>query len=244
MSDRPPEGTPDAAVVDDAVRAPGVAPESVDGNGAVSAKLKEKAARKAAKHLPGEEGTWIFIFGDMTVFALLFGVYLVRPRGRSRSVQRVPGAPQPELGRGQHAAAALTSSLFVVTAIRAIRNGIPNIAPKLVAGAFACGVGFAVVKYFEWGGHLSDGFKPATNDFWMYYYVLTGLHFFHLLIGMGLLVFIFFQARKVSVRRICRWSRGASPSSRAPPASGTWSTCSGSSSSRCSTWCTDGSHDD
>jgi nitric oxide reductase NorE protein len=28
------------------------------------------------RRVPGEEGTWVFIFGDLTVFALLFGVYL------------------------------------------------------------------------------------------------------------------------------------------------------------------------
>ena len=80
-----------------------------------------------------------------------------------------------------------------------MRNGIPNLAPKLVAGAFACGLAFSFNKYLEWSHHLSDGLKPATNDFWMYFYILTGLHFFHLLIGMALLTFIFVQARKPSI---------------------------------------------
>ena len=71
-----------------------------------------------------------------------------------------------------------------------------NLAPKLIVGAFACGLGFAFVKYLEYSDKLSHGIKPATNDFWMYFYVLTGLHFFHLLCGMALLVFIWVQVEK------------------------------------------------
>ena len=194
-SRKTPVGEPDAAAVDAAVRSPGKAPETA-GNGGRMSPMKRKA-EASGKHLPGEEGTWIFIFGDMTVFALLFGVYL-SARATDPALFNESQEHLSQSWGAVNTLLLLTSSLFVVTAIRAIRNGIPNIAPKLIAGAFACGVGFAIVKYFEWGGHLSDGFKPATNDFWMYYYVLTGLHFFHLLIGMGLLTFIFFQARKVS----------------------------------------------
>jgi nitric oxide reductase NorE protein len=190
------DGNPDAAVVE-GIAPPRAAVDAAEGNGGADARATLKARKKAETHMPGEEGTWIFIFGDMTVFALLFGVYL----SARAADPALFNASQEHLSQSWGAVNTLlllTSSLFVVTAIRALRLGIPHIAPKLIAGAFACGVGFAIVKYFEWGHHLSDGFKPATNDFWMYYYVLTGLHFFHLLIGMVLLVFIYTQARKVA----------------------------------------------
>ena len=188
----------DAAVVE-GIEPPPAAVDAAEGNGGAPAGLTARLLRRrqAPTHLPGEEGTWIFIFGDMTVFALLFGVYL-SARGADPALFNASQQHLSQSWGAVNTLLLLSSSLLVVTAIRALRYGIPHIAPKLIAGAFACGVGFAVVKYFEWGGHLSDGFKPATNDFWMYYYVLTGLHFFHLLIGMGLLTFIFFQARKVS----------------------------------------------
>lgn len=31
---------------------------------------------RTQRRLPAEEGVWVFLFGDMTVFAMLFGVYL------------------------------------------------------------------------------------------------------------------------------------------------------------------------
>jgi nitric oxide reductase NorE protein len=169
-----------------------------------------EASGKPARHLPGEEGTWIFILGDMTVFALLFGVYIdARSKDpllfdRSQAIlHQTYGAINTLL--------LLSSSLMVVMAVRAIRHGVPNIAPRLFAGAFACGLGFSFMKYLEWSEKLKDGIKPATNDFWMYYYILTGLHFFHLILGMAVLVFCFVQAKKpqLSVRQFAFVEGGA-----------------------------------
>jgi nitric oxide reductase NorE protein len=193
-------GAPDAALVDDAVRAPGREPDSaaVDGDGA--SKLRAAVHGKVARHLPGEEGTWIFIFGDMTVFALLFGVYL-EARSHDPELFNTAQATLNQNFGAINTLLLLCSSLFVVTAIRAIRNrvGGKTLAPALIAGAFTCGLGFSLIKYLEYSDKLSSGIKPATNDFWMYFFVLTGLHFFHLLIGMGLLAFIFVQARRAQL---------------------------------------------
>ena len=35
----------------------------------------------------------------------------------------------------------------------------------------------------------------TTNDFYMYCYIFTGLYFLHVLIGMGVLVFLWFKAK-------------------------------------------------
>ena len=151
--------------------------------------------RKAERHLPGEEGTWVFILGDMTVFALIFAVFVYYRaddpalfRESQQSLNQNFGAINTLL--------LLTSSLFVVTAVRAVRHNVPRVAPALFAGAFACGLGFSLNKILEYSEKLDAGLKPATNDFFMYFYVLTGLHFFHLLIGMGLLVFLIVLARR------------------------------------------------
>jgi nitric oxide reductase NorE protein len=146
-------------------------------------------------HIPGEVGAWIFILGDMTIFGLLFGVYL---DGRAAD----PGLferSQQVLNRNFgviNTLLLLTSSLLVVVGVRAVRAGAPAIASRVFAGAIVCGLGFTLTKYLEWGHHLRHGHTPATNDFWMYYYVLTGLHFMHLVIGMGLLTALMRHCRR------------------------------------------------
>ena len=164
--------------------------------------MSQTMSTSAERHLPGEEGTWIFILGDMTVFALLFGVY-VDARAQD------PGlfADQQQLLNQNFGAIStlllLCSSLLVVSAIRSLRSPRQrSVAPALIAGAFVVGgLGFTFMKYLEWSDKLSHHLTPATNDFWMYYYILTGLHFFHLLLGMGALTFLFFQARKPSLNQ-------------------------------------------
>jgi nitric oxide reductase NorE protein len=170
----------------------------------------EAQPRKRTRHLPGEEGTWVFILGDMTVFGLIFCVYLYYRAQDPALFNR----SQELLHQGYGAINTLlllTSSLCVVTAVRALRHGYRNLAPKLIVVAFVCGLGFCFMKYIEWGDKLSHGIKPATNDFWMYYYVLTGLHFFHLLIGMAVLAAIWTLSRKpaLSERQVGYFEGGA-----------------------------------
>jgi nitric oxide reductase NorE protein len=146
-----------------------------------------EASPGRTKHVPGEPGAWIFILGDMCVFAVFFSVYLVR-RGHDPVLF---AHAQGELNRNLGALNTiflLVSSLLVVVAVRAVREEAfrPH-PPRLFLGAMACGGCFIVVKAFEYHEKLAAGITPATNDFFMYYFVLTGLHLFHLLIGMGVL---------------------------------------------------------
>jgi nitric oxide reductase NorE protein len=155
---------------------------------------RARGARRR-RHLPGEPGTWVFILGDMTVFALLFGVF-VYYRGKQPALF---AHSQLELHRSFGAINTLlllTSSLCVITAVRAIRARMRRLAPATVAVAFICGCGFLLNKVLEWSDLLSHGRKPATNNFFMYFFVLTGIHAFHLLIGMGALSALFVLSRK------------------------------------------------
>ena len=68
----------------------------------------------------------------------------------------------------------------------------------LVLLRYALGIGsiFLVVKAFEYGSLFTSGISPVTNDFFMYYFVLTGLHLLHYLGGMVALVVTLVRARK------------------------------------------------
>jgi nitric oxide reductase NorE protein len=147
-------------------------------------------------HLPGEEGTWVFILGDMSVFAVFFATYLYYRtqdptlfRASQRTLHQSYGAINTLL--------LLTSSLFVVTGVRAIRRQL-RVAPRLFVGAFACGLGFCLLKVLEYHDKIAHNQTPSTNSFYLYFFILTGVHLFHLLIGMGLLVFLWLQSRRTA----------------------------------------------
>jgi nitric oxide reductase NorE protein len=144
---------------------------------------------------------WVFLLGDMMVFALLFGIYLDNHQRQLALFDRSQLRLDPAYG-AVNTLLLLTASLFVVKGVGVMRGG--GEATLYVLAALSCGLGFGVVKSVEWGEKLSAGLHPSTNHFFMYYFVLTGLHFFHYLIGMGLLVFILrlSRRRELSVRQV------------------------------------------
>jgi nitric oxide reductase NorE protein len=153
-----------------------------------------------SRHTPGEAGTWVFILGDMTLFAVLFGVFIYY-RGKQPAVF---AQSQLELHRSFGAINTLlllTSSLSVVTAVRAIRAQMRRLAQSAFAVALVCGAGFLLNKALEWTDLISSGHDPAANNFFMYFFVLTGLHAFHLLVGMGVLTALLVLSRKPTLSK-------------------------------------------
>lgn len=151
--------------------------------------------RSALSHVPGEAGIWIFILGDMTVFAFMFGTYLFY-RNRETAVFERSQQTLHESYGVINTLVLLASSLLVAWGVRALRQRQTQIAMWMFVGAIGCGVVFSTNKYFEWGGEVGEGLTPATNNFYMLYFILTGLHFFHLIIGLGVLAFLVRTARR------------------------------------------------
>ncbi|GAA5156585.1 cytochrome c oxidase subunit 3 family protein [Pseudonocardia eucalypti] len=162
---------------------------------------RPEASGKPAKHLPGEEGTWVFIFGDMMVFAVFFCTYLYY-RGLEPELFNESQQQLRQIYGVVNTLLLLTSSLFVVVGIRAIRKRVAGVAPWMFSGALVCGLGFSLMKFLEYSEKLGKGLTPNTNSFFMYFYVLTGLHFFHLIIGMAVLVYLIVKSRAAETTQL------------------------------------------
>lgn len=148
----------------------------------------EESSTQRRTHVPGEPGIWVLLFGDMMVFLVLFGVYL----NRRAQDKELFASSQEVLNRSFGAANTvilLTSSLLVVFAVRAIRSErLRHLASPLTFAGAVVGVCFIVVKVFEYHEKITAGITPSTNDFYMYYFVLTGLHLAHVVIGLAVLL--------------------------------------------------------
>jgi nitric oxide reductase NorE protein len=156
-------------------------------------------ARKAAR-VPGEPGIWLFILGDMTMFGVFFGAFLVQRGDEPELFAR--GRETLTVGLGVvNTVVLLTSSLLVAMAVRAHRAGRSARAQRLVAGAGLCALVFAGVKVTEWLLVLGDGHAPGDNAFYLYYFVLTGVHFLHLLIGAAVLAYWWWLLRRDRAQR-------------------------------------------
>jgi nitric oxide reductase NorE protein len=124
----------------------------------------------------------------MVVFMVLFAVYL----NRRAQDKELFASSQDALNRSFGAVNTvilLTSSLLVVFAVRAMRSDrLRHLASPLTLAGVVVGAGFVVVKVLEYHEKISAGITPSTNDFFMYYFVLTGLHLAHVVIGLAVLV--------------------------------------------------------
>jgi nitric oxide reductase NorE protein len=155
------------------------------------------------RRIPGEPGVWIVIVGDILLFSVLFGVYLDY-RGQNPDLF---AASQDKLSLGfglANTLVMLTSSLLVVAGVHAARALRADLARRAFAGAMALGLVFAALKAMEWGSKINADLVPNTNDFFMLYYVLTGIHLTHVVVGMlvlGALRYLTAQGAAAGPRR-------------------------------------------
>lgn len=142
-----------------------------------------------------EEGVWVVIFGELSVFTLMFVTFLYY-RSVSPELYEVSKASLHDGLGALNTIILLTSSYFVATAVAAIRDRNEHrFALRQILGALGCGVAFVTVKAFEYGSAFHAGINVLSNEFFMFYFIFTGIHLMHLLVGMALLGAIALQLR-------------------------------------------------
>jgi cytochrome c oxidase subunit 3 len=150
-------------------------------------------------HAGATLGMWLFLFTELILFGglfLLYGVYLARyPQefaAAGKELNVVFGAVNTVV--------LLTSSLLAAMAVTAVQRGRQQTAVRLLLGTIGCALIFLGIKYVEWSakfGHdIYPGSKrlaagpPGESVFFGLYYLTTGLHGLHVLIGGTLLAFV------------------------------------------------------
>lgn len=155
----------------------------------LSADIGNPSSVTSSAYLPGAPSMWFFVIGDLLIFGLYFVSYMYF-RGQDTPTFL---ESQRHLNQGLGAfntLVLLTSSLFVALGTIAARSGETAEAFKLFVLGLVCGAIFPVVKVFEWIPEISAGFTPGTNNFFMYYYLLAGMHLCHVLLGLVILGFV------------------------------------------------------
>lgn len=145
--------------------------------------------------LPGVEGVWVFIAAYMTIFALLFLSFMVGRQADPALYEASRQALDIDFG-GINTLILLSSSWCVVMAVEAVRRNQLARVPHWIAGGLLLGLSFLVSKAFEYGAKIEAGITMLSNDFYMYYFTMTGLHLFHVIAGNVLLIVLWNMARQ------------------------------------------------
>jgi nitric oxide reductase NorE protein len=156
-----------------------------------------KARMLGGRHarLVGDEGIWFFIAGDLCLFTVCFLLFMTGRMDAPAEFDRSRETLHVGLGL-VNTLVLLTSSYFMARAVAATRHRLRAHVCRNLSLALGIGSIFAVVKVFEYASKFKVGISPVTSDFFMYYFVLTGLHLFHYLGGMVALLVALIRARK------------------------------------------------
>lgn len=164
-----------------------------------STEIKVLMMNPKIRRLPAEEGLWFFVLADMTVFALFFNIFAYY-RGLEPDVFRA-GQATLSVGIGvANTLILLCSSWFAVLAMRAVHARNAGRARSFFFAAIVCGLAFAALKLFEYSAKVSAGHTPASDNFYMLYFAFTGIHFLHLIVGVG------FLAAMIGLARTTDWN--------------------------------------
>jgi nitric oxide reductase NorE protein len=154
---------------------------------------------KPAKFVPGQPDMWAFVLFETLVFTAYFGFYLFC---RTQNPELfLHSQAQLDLRIGVfNTLVLLLSSWSVARCVQSARAGAYPPALKDAYLTVLFGLMFLVSKVFEWARQIRMGNGFATNDFFTYYYFLTGIHFVHLLIGFVVLGVAVYQLRSPARR--------------------------------------------
>lgn len=156
------------------------------------------SAASPDRRVPGEEGVWVFVLGDMCVFALFFGTFMYSRSRNPAAFARDHLHLHAGLG-ALNTVLLLSSSLLVALAVQRVVSGRAAATTRLLTAALCCGAGFTVVKTVEWVLLLRSGIGLGSGEYFSYYFMFTGIHLAHVLIGMTLVARIALLSRTALV---------------------------------------------
>jgi nitric oxide reductase NorE protein len=147
------------------------------------------------RRIPGEPGIWMFVLLDSLVFMQLFWIFAwYRAENRELYQASQEQWVNPVYGL-VYTILLLTSSWCIVMAITGVRKRYFDTACRFVLLGFALGAAFVVIKFFEYGEKITSGITPVTNEYFMFYFVMTIVHLVHVVVGLGVLAYVHRQIR-------------------------------------------------
>jgi len=143
---------------------------------------------------PGDPGLWALLSADLALFGLFFVIFMT---------ERAKDVPLFEASRQQlDPAVGLVNTMFLLTgswclvhAVEAARERRTTQLGIWLALALVAGSGFGVLKLSEYVGKSGHGISMLTNDFFTYYFVFTGVHYLHFVIGMVAILILLLKVR-------------------------------------------------
>lgn len=137
----------------------------------------------ATPRLAGDLAVWLIICAEMLAFGILFLSYA---GARALNVEQFNSA---QATLNLHSGALNTVLLImgswcIVRGVQAVRHNAARIGTWWLLGGMACGACFLLTKSLEFSEKFAQGYDLSTNTFYMFYFLLTGFHYLHVIVAM------------------------------------------------------------
>ena len=140
-------------------------------------------------------GMWIFLATEVHLFGGLFCTFAIFRWRYLEQFDEFARGLNWKLG-ALNTLILLTSSFTMVMAVDRAQKGFNKRVRTWLELTLFFGVLFFVVKGFEYADKFSHHLYPNTHIFYGLYYTMTGLHALHVLVGLGLMIWLWLLARK------------------------------------------------
>lgn len=152
-------------------------------------------------------GMWVFLVTEILFFGGLFCAYAIYRAWNPEIFHNAHKALDWRMG-AVNTLVLITSSLTMALAIRSLQVNKAKIAIGYLWSTFVLAGVFLVIKYFEYAhkfhvGQLPGKFYTYTgiegtnpHTFFTMYFAMTGLHGIHVIIGMGIILWLIVRTYK------------------------------------------------
>jgi len=144
-------------------------------------------------------GMWLFLFTEILLFGGMFLAYAVYRFQYPEQFKIAAMELNTSLGT-LNTVILLTSSLTMALSITALQMKNKFLSLVMLSMTIFFAFAFLINKYFEWGAKFSHGLYPGSEEllaksngeivFFGLYYMMTGLHGLHIIIGIAILLFM------------------------------------------------------
>ena len=149
-------------------------------------------------------GMWVFIATEILMFGGLFVAYGIY-KAREPQVFLEAHHELDKIMGAVNTIVLLFSSLTAALAVRAAQTGNRKLTSALLIITILCACAFLGIKYFEYAHKIHDGLLPGKwfaakgfhtphpGMFFAVYFMMTGIHGLHVIIGMSLLGWVLYR---------------------------------------------------
>jgi cytochrome c oxidase subunit 3 len=159
-----------------------------------------------------KQGMWLFMVTEVLMIGAIFVAYLLFRLRFPEAFHEAHKELNVKLG-ALNTVVLIVSSATMVLGVSAAQRGNNKRAINMLFATACCGAIFCVVKYFEYSHKFHEGIFPGGNYrfeglttphvplFFSFYFIMTGVHAFHVIVGMSLILWTISRIKRGQISK-------------------------------------------